>query len=73
MICKHKFPDGTCRRYPPKFTSRKGATVSEWPKAPEGCVCGEWAPVRGAGQEEAKPKRKRRGGDDALPEPVQRD
>lgn len=53
MTCRHKHADGTCRRYPPKFTSRRGATVSEWPQAPEGCVCGEWAPIRGKGQDPA--------------------
>lgn len=61
MRCKHKHDDGTCRRYPPKFVSRHGVNVSEWPMSPEGCVCGEWAPIRGAGQETAQepPKAKK--------------
>lgn len=51
--CRHRHPDGRCHRFPPAFTSRRGATVCEWPEAPEGCVCGEWAPTEGEGQNPA--------------------
>lgn len=43
MNCIHRHADGTCRRYPPVFVTRNGAMVTEWPKPPEGCVCGEAA------------------------------